>query len=206
MKDKYNEILLNVIKPRFKPIGFKVSGSSFRKQIDDFTLVFNIEKSSWNTDKSITFWFNTGVFVESYFEFINNKKAPNPVRPAFLTSISLGAGTILKKSVRNYSYNLTETNFKFIVSELENDLDKRFVPFISNIKVIEDILIFEELDQIYCNEAKLIVALSLAKVGNLEKAELLVNQYLRAAKYPSNWIDRITIECKRLNLIIAKQL
>lgn len=198
MQDKYKEILFETIKPRFKAIGFKISGSSFSKKLDDLTVVFYVEKSQWNRANDISFWFRFGVFIDSFYEFMFNVKAPNPIKPN-LTSIELRAGLLLKKENPNYNYHLKETNFDTLLFQIQEDLDNTIIPFLNSIKNIEDILSFEELDS-FCDKAKLIVGFSLAEKGNKKKAELLVNQYLNSAKYPLDWINRILIESKRLNL------
>jgi len=203
MKEVFNLILFDLIKPRLKDIGFKVSGNTFRRQENDFLIIFDIWKSSWNNANEILFWFETGVFRDSFYNFIFQESPPKTIRTN-QCSMRLQAGSILRKGVPGYNYCIMEKNMKTMINEIANDLDNSFIPFLMKLKKIEDILIFGELDPVFCDKTKLFVGFGLAENGEKGKAETLINEYLQAAHYPLSWLQRIKSKSKSLNLNINR--
>jgi hypothetical protein len=201
MKENFIKILSDIIKPKLINYGFKASGNTFRRQECDFLIIFDIWKSQWNSKEDISFWFETGVFIESFYEFMFNEKPIKTLRTN-QCSLRLQSGSILRKGVPGYEYRLTKTNFESLKNEINSDLDNDFLPLLEKLKKIEDILVFGELDPVFCDKTKLFVGFALAKKGEKKKAHILINDYLHAARYPQNWTDRINNEMRRLNIMI----
>lgn len=199
MKESFNQIVTEIIKPRLASKGFKKSGNTFRKEENDFLIIFDIWKSSWNTANDITFWFETGVFMKSYYRFMFNEDPKKSIRTNHC-SMRLHAGSILNKGVPCYNYQLTENNEQSLRNEIIKDLDNSFLPLLNKLKSVEDILILGELDPIYCDSAKLFVGFALAEKGEKSKSKKLITEYLNYSKYNQIWIDRINAECDRLRI------
>lgn len=199
MKESFNQIITEIIKPKLTSIGFKKSGNTFRRKENDFLIIFDIWKSSWNSANDISFWFETGVFMESFYRFMFNEESKKSIRTNHC-SMRLHSGSILHKGVPCYDYRLTENNEESLRNEIINDLDNSFLPFLNKLKSIEDILIFGEKDPVYCGMTKLFVGFALSEKGEKNKSKILIKEYLNNAKYPQNWIDRINAECDRLKI------
>lgn len=191
MKESFNQIITEIIKPKLTSNGFKKYGNTFRKKESDFILIFDIWKSSWNSANDISFWFEIGIFRESFYQFIFNEESKKSIRTNHC-SLRLHSGSISNKGVPNYDYRLFENNAESLRNGIIKDLDNSILPFLKNLKSIEDILILEEKEPVYCNMAKLFVGFGLSEKGEINKSKTLIQEYLNNAKYPQNWIDRIS--------------
>ncbi len=88
MKEVFDEVILNLLKPKFKEIGFTTSAITFRRKITDFVLIFDVWKSIWNSNDEITFWFEIGVYREDFYEFMFNESGPkNEIERAEISRI-----------------------------------------------------------------------------------------------------------------------
>lgn len=198
MKKVFEQLISGVVKPRLVQNGFKVSGNTFRRQESDFLLIFDVWKSTWHTANDITFWFEIGAFSPSFYEFMFDEKPKANIRTNQCT-LRLQAGSILRKGVPCYNYQLLENTVENVQNEIISDLDNAFIPLLNKLKNIEDILILGDYGA--HTMEKLFVAFSLAEKGKSLDAKMLIDEYLNAAKYPKNWVDRIVHESKRLNIL-----
>jgi len=200
MKEIFQEIITKILKPKLKENGFKKFGNTFYREEKDFLLIFDIWKSRWNTSDRVEFEFETGVFRGSYHEFMFHEPIPKYIRTNHC-SMRLHSGSVLRKGVPCYDYTLTDSTKQTVKLEIETDIINSFIPFLNNLRIIEDVLIFGEIEPLYNSQSKLFVGFCLAEQGELAKSSRLISEYLNQFKRsPQNWLDRIKEECKRLNI------
>jgi|LakMenEpi03Aug12_release.lakeMendotaPanAssembly.Ray.scaffolds.fasta_scaffold846610_1 hypothetical protein len=162
MKEEFDNIIQSIVKSKLKNVGFNKTGTTFTKKESDFTIVLDIWKSSWNTSDQIMLWIEIGVFRNSFFKFIFHQDLQKKLRSNHC-SIKTNAGALTNVELPNKNYTLTKSTVEKVSSELEEDLNKLIIPFISTLKSLEDLLIFERINPIKCTMTKLFVGLALAE-------------------------------------------
>lgn len=63
------QIIKEIIKPKFKEIGFKISGNHYRKEEKGFIKVFNPQFSMFNDSENVRLTFNMGLYFPETTKF-----------------------------------------------------------------------------------------------------------------------------------------
>ena len=201
MTTPLKEIIPESVKTELKQLGYKFSGSTFRKVTDQFTLIIDFWKSSFNTEDDVSFWFELGVFREDFYEFMFHEKSPKSIR-SNKCSIKVGNGFLLGKGIPQQIYNLTPSTINSIQEQLKHDFENHVYSFVKKIETLKDLSEFQKLDPIYCDKVALLIGFGLAKIREIDKASEYVNEYLTSGNFPIDWKKRIVEESEKLKIEI----
>lgn len=198
---KLEEIIKEVISPRFKQNDFKKSGRNYYKQTNNFGFTFNVQSSQFNTEDEVRFTFNIGIFVPSAYILINRvaeiPKIPRTIH--CLHPIRIG---LLKDQIHNW-YNIIEsTNLSLLKEEVQEDLLKYVFPFYENFRSIDDVIntsidSFNKRREIF-NEIQLCTIL--ISMGERNRGELLFLEYYNKHKENKKRLDFLMFHAKRLQI------
>ena len=145
-KEKQETVIRSYLKPKLKEEGYRTSGHTWWKFIDDFFIVINLQNSQWNTKNEISFCFNIGVGL--------TKRLKNPqVRKAnhFDTITHLREDAYLsgERKIHKYrkkgwlGYGMTDsTDVPEFINELKKDFEEDILPKLKSLHNVQDCIEF----------------------------------------------------------------
>ncbi|NJB71966.1 hypothetical protein GGR42_002428 [Saonia flava] len=145
-KEKQKEFIGSYLKPKLKEEGFRTSGQTWWKIIDDFFILINLQNSQWNSKEELSFCFNIGVGLTEKMKDPNRKKATY-----FDLAVPLREDTYLKDNRREHKYRkdgwlgykLTgKTDLSDFTNELKTDFEIDILPKLNGLKTLDDCLEF----------------------------------------------------------------
>ncbi|RZJ97395.1 MAG: DUF4304 domain-containing protein, partial [Flavobacterium sp.] len=120
-----DKIFKEIFKPAFKMKGFSISGTTFKKQEESFSKIFNFQSSGFNLDDSVSFYLNIGLLFPIWFD-IRNESPPKSAK-IYDCQFRIRTDSV---TGRNQMYSLTSnTNFEEFESLIKSDLEKYILPF-----------------------------------------------------------------------------
>ncbi len=78
MKEKFNQLITDTVKPFLKVNGFGKKGMNFYKKKDDLIFLFNFQSSQGNTFEQTKFYINCGIHSTKIDEVIGKTKLLEP--------------------------------------------------------------------------------------------------------------------------------
>ncbi|QNR23836.1 DUF4304 domain-containing protein [Croceimicrobium hydrocarbonivorans] len=134
------------MKPKLREEGFRTTGQTWWKIMDDFFILINLQNSQWNTKESLSFCFNVGIGLTE------NLKDPNKKRATYFdlaTPLREGAYLSDKRDKHKYrrdaslGYLITEkTELEDFKNELRIDFENDILPKLNRLKTLQDCLEF----------------------------------------------------------------
>jgi len=77
MQELYKSFLKEYINPYFKSIGFKCNKSNYTKDLNEHSIIFNLQKNRFNWENSTSFTFNIGINIFDYFKLCDGPQNLN---------------------------------------------------------------------------------------------------------------------------------
>lgn len=180
--EKRDRIIKDIFKPRFKESGFSVSGTTFIKKEKDFWKIFNIQSSSVNSEKNVSFYLNIGFLFPIGFELRNQQvpRKPKDYDCQFHIRTNCLTG-------RNQSYDINDS----IEELLSNDISGYILPFFNRYNFIQDCLNLNvELPESW-TDCRPYIGLTFIRNGDIEKGNEIINLFIQTtSKVWANEVDR----------------
>jgi hypothetical protein len=123
MQKFFNTGLKEYLNPYFKSKGFKHEGSYYIKSFDEYALLFNLQKSQYNTASKVKCTFNIGINIFDYFDLLHRDN-DTPRRGTF---------SWLRRRI---GHLLSDDNDKWYTISEESDLAESFTGIIGDINCI----------------------------------------------------------------------
>ncbi|MGN5954144.1 DUF4304 domain-containing protein [Sphingobacterium lactis] len=121
-------LINDTIAPLLKSMGFKKNGNNFYREIGEIGQCVNVQQSRWNSVESKEFTINVGLLHKGILKTHLNKEIPKfPKEYDCLVSTRLSHLKI--KGDHWYELN-TNTAFKAIANEINNDVISYLIPFL----------------------------------------------------------------------------
>lgn len=128
MKEKFNKLISDTVKPFLKTIGFRKKGMNFYKKEDDLIFMFNFQNSQGNNFNQIKFFINCGVHSTEIDKVIGKTELLEPKeyecyfrnRISTITN-STDDGYLIKDDTDLSNLNLTTiTDLKTVICMFDN--------------------------------------------------------------------------------------
>jgi len=135
MKEKFNQLIADTIKPFLKSYGFSKKGMNFYRRKDDLIFLFNFQNSQGNSFDQTKFYINCGIHSTNIDKVIGKVELSEPKEYEcyFRNRIS----SIIQS--KNDCYFITEeTDINTLSLTINNDL-KTVVAMFDNIKSTSDL-------------------------------------------------------------------
>lgn len=147
-KDIQKEFIKTYLKPTLKEHGYKTSGQTWWKDMDDFFIVINLQNSQWNSKEQLSFCLNIGIALTEKLADKDKKKATyfdlatqareNVYLPRGRQEIKISKGGWL-------GYKVTDTtNITDFISDFKIDLEDNILKILDSFKTLGDCVKFYE--------------------------------------------------------------
>ena len=130
MKEKYNQLISDTVKPLLKLNGFAKKGMNFYKMKEDLIFLINLQNSHGNTFSQTKFYINCGIHSTSIDKIIGKMELlePKEYECYFTARISL-----ITKSTNDGYFVTEETDMEALSLKISDDL-KIAIDIFDNIK------------------------------------------------------------------------
>lgn len=119
MKELFNEIISNVIKPLLKRDGYHKKGLNFYKKSEDLIFLLNIQKSHGNSSDNVHFYINCGIHSSKIDELLGKGELLEPKE--YETHFCQRISSLVNSIEDGYTIN-AETNIEKLKSEIISDI------------------------------------------------------------------------------------
>lgn len=167
-------LIKEVFKPTFKAAGFRIPGTTFKKQEKDFLKIFNIQNSAWNLDDHVSFYLNIGFYFPIVNELKGQEIPKNPKEYDCIFRIRTDSLT-----GRNQAYDiLPETDLSELRTLIKTDLTDHVIPFFERYNELEDCLNLKNEFKDLHSSAEPYIGLTMMKNGNKELGEKILMNFV----------------------------
>lgn len=119
MKDLFNQLISETIKPLLKAEGYGKKGLNFYKRIDDLILMFNFQNSHGNTFHETSFYINCGIHSTAIDATIGSDELKEPKE--YMCYYRQRISSITGRKADDYTITPT-TDLKKLASTLTKDV------------------------------------------------------------------------------------
>lgn len=135
---EFENIIKDLISPLAKSDGFRKQGFNFYKNVNDITIVFNFQKSQWNTKDDCSFYINTGVFSSFLHDVFTERKLPK-IPKEYDCQIRLRIEELNKRNPNEYKVS-NKKELDQMKAILPNDYKKWIFPYLSKFQSSKDMI------------------------------------------------------------------
>jgi hypothetical protein len=167
--EKRDNLIKHLFKPKFKEVGFNVSGTTFIKKEKDFWKLFNIQSSAFNSDENVSIYLNIGFLFPVGFELKSQKVPLKPIEYdcQFTIRTNLLTG-------RNQWYEIDDNSENL----LSKDLNNYILPFFNRYNVLLDCLNLSIDVPKSHTDCRPYIGLTLLKKGELERGNEIIDAFI----------------------------
>lgn len=180
-------LIKEVFKPTLKAAGFRIPGTTFKKQEKYFLKIFNIQNSAWNLDDHVSFYLNIGIFFPIVNELNGQEIPKNPKEHDCIFRIRTDSLT-----GRNQAYDiLPETDLNELRTLIQTDLNDYVIPFFERYNELEDCLNLKNEFQDLHSSAEPYIGLTMMKNGNKDLGERTLMNFIETThkEYADTLLD-----------------